>query len=149
MIHEGIKNGIKDAMKARDIVRLDVLRGLSTAFMNELVATNRTPQDTLSDEQALAVITRIAKQRKDSISQFTKANRMDLANEDQAQLVILEEYLPKLMEKDEIEKIVKSIKESGDFSDSTKKGLFMASVMKELKGKADGVLVKEVVDSLF
>ncbi len=149
MIHEEIKNGIKDAMKSRDAVRLNVLRGLSTAFMNELVATNRTPQDTLTDEQALVVIARTAKQRKDSIKQFTDASRMDLADEDSAQLLVLETYLPKMMERSEVEKIVQDIKTNSGFNDVSKKGLFMAQVMKELKGKADGGLVKEVVDSLF
>lgn len=149
MLHEQIKNSIKDAMKAKDQVRLDVLRGLVTAFTNELVATARTPQDMLTDEQAIAVITRASKQRKDSIEQFTKGGRMDLVEGEKAQLAVLEAYLPKLMEKDEIEKIVKAEFDKLEAKDSTKKGMFMASVMKELKGKADGAIVREVVDTLF
>jgi uncharacterized protein YqeY len=149
MLHEQIKNNIKEAMMARDSVRLEVMRGLVTAFTNELVATGKTPQDMLGDEEVIKVITRASKQRKDSIDQFTKGNRMDLVEVEKAQLMILEEFLPKLMEKDEIEKIVKEkILELG-MVDSTKKGMFMASVMKDLKGKADGSLVKEVVDKLF
>lgn len=149
MLHEQIKNSIKDAMKAKDQVRLDVLRGLVTAFTNELVATNRTPQDMLTDEQAIAVITRASKQRKDSIEQFTKGGRADLAESEQAQLDIISAYLPKLMEKDEIEKVVQAQYASFEPKDPTKKGMFMAGVMKELKGKADGALVKEVVDKVF
>lgn len=148
-LHEEIKGEIKTAMMAKDTVRLEVMRGLTTAFMNELVATGRTPQDMLTDEQALAVITRIAKQRKDSIDQFTKGGRMDLVAEDSAQLAILETYLPKMMEKNEVEKIVKDIFQKSSPVDPTKKGMFMASVMKELKGKADGAVVRDVVDSLF
>jgi len=149
MLHEQIKNNIKEAMKARDAVRLEVIRGLVTAFTNELVATGHTPQDMLSDEEALKVITRASKQRKDSIEQFTKGNRMDLVEVEKAQLDIIEEFLPKLMEVGEIEEIVKNkISELG-VVDPTKKGMFMASVMKDLKGKADGSLVKEVVDRLF
>ena len=149
MLHEQIKNNIKEAMKARDTVRLEVMRGLVTAFTNELVATGHTPQDTLPDEEALKVITRASKQRKDSIEQFTKGNRMDLVEVEKAQLDIIEEFLPKLMEVGEIEEIVKNkISELG-VVDPTKKGMFMASVMKDLKGKADGSLVKEVVDRLF
>ena len=149
MLHEQIKNNIKEAMKARDAVRLEVMRGLVTAFTNELVATGHTPQDMLSDEEALKVITRASKQRKDSIEQFTKGNRMDLVEVEKDQLDIIEEFLPKLMEVGEIEEIVKNkISELG-VVDPTKKGMFMASVMKDLKGKADGSLVKEVVDRLF
>ena len=149
MLHEQIKNGIKDAMKARDSVRLEVLRGLTTAFTNELVATGRTPQDFLTDEQALAVITRASKQRKDSIEQFTKGGRMDLVDSEKAQLDILESYLPKLMEREEVEEIVKAKYDELEVKDPTKKGMFMSSLMKDLKGKADGSIVKEVVDKLY
>lgn len=148
-LHEQIKENIKESMKAGDKVRLEVMRGLVTAFTNELVATGKTPQDILTDEQALAVITRLAKQRKDSIEQFTKGGRMDLVEEETKQLNILQEYLPKLMERSEVEEFVKGkIAELGEV-DKTKKGMFMASLMKDLKGKADGSVVKEVVDQLY
>ena len=149
MLQEEIKNGIKESMMARDTVRLEVLRGLSTAFMNQLVATGRKPQDMLTDDEALAVITRTAKQRKDSIEQFTKGGRMDLVAEESAQLAILETYLPKMMERDQVTAVVQKMKDEQGITDPTKKGMVMASVMKELKGKADGAMVKEVVDSLF
>ena len=149
MLHEQIKNNIKEAMKAGDKVRLEVMRGLVTAFTNELVATGKTPQDMLTDEDAIKVITRASKQRKDSIEQFTKGGRMDLVDVEQAQLKIIEEFLPKLMEVGEIEEIVKTKIAELEVKDPTKKGMFMASVMKDLKGKADGSLVKEVVDKLF
>ena len=148
-LHEQIRENIKEAMKAGDKVRLEVMRGLVTAFTNELVATGYTPQDILADDQAITVITRLAKQRKDSIEQFTKGGRMDLVEEETKQLNILAEYLPKLMEKTEVEEFVKSkITELGAI-DPSKKGMFMATLMKDLKGKADGSLVKEVVDQLF
>ncbi len=148
-LHEQIKANIKESMMAKDTIRLEVMRGLSTAFTNELVATGRTPQNFLTDEQAVAVITRIAKQRKDSIDQFTKGGRLDLVEKETAELRILEVYLPKLMDKDEVEKIVSVKYKEASPVDSTKKGMFMATVMKDLRGKADGALVKEVVDSLF
>lgn len=148
-LHEQIKNNIKEAMKAGDKVRLEVMRSISTAFTNELVATSRTPQDLLTDEQAIAVITRLAKQRKDSIDQFTKGGRMDLVEEESKQLSVLSEFLPKLMEENEVEEFVKGkIAEMGAI-DLTKKGMFMATLMKDLKGKADGSMVKNVVDKLF
>lgn len=149
MLHEQIKSNIKEAMMAKDKVRLEVMRGLTTAFMNELVAKGKTPQDILSDEEALAVITRTAKQRKDSIAQFKIGGREDLVAEEEAQLAILETYLPKLMDKSEVESIAKAKMVELGITDASKKGMLMAGLMKDLKGKADGMIVKEVVDSLF
>ena len=149
MLHEKIKNQIKESMMARDNGRLEVMRGLVTAFTNELVATGKTPQEMLGDEEVIKVITRASKQRKDSIEQFTKGNRMDLVEVEKAQLAILEEFLPKLMSRDEVEKFVKQKYDELEIKDVTKKGLFMSGLMKELKGQADGALVKEIVDLLF
>jgi uncharacterized protein YqeY len=149
MLHEQIKNGIKEAMMAKDSVRLETYRGMLAAFTNELVAKNRKPSEMLTDEDAIAVITRLSKQRKDSIEQYTKGNRQDLVKEEQAQLAILEIYLPKMMDKSEVEKIARAKKEELSIADVAKKGMLMSALMKELKGKADGMIVKEVVDSLF
>ncbi|MCX6754216.1 MAG: GatB/YqeY domain-containing protein [Candidatus Nomurabacteria bacterium] len=149
MLHEQIKDKLKEAMKARDSVRLEVMRGFLSAFTNELVATGKTPQDMLPDEQAILVITRASKQRKDSIEQFTKGGRMDLVDVEKEQLSIIEEFLPKLMEKSEVEKFVQAKYDELEVKDPTKKGMFMATLMKDLKGKADGSIVKEVVDRLF
>ena len=149
MLHETIKGQIKEAMMAKDAVKLDVLRGLVTAFTNELVATGHTPQEFLSDEGVITVISRTAKQRKDAISQFQAAGRQDLADEDKAQLAILETYLPTMMSEEEVMNVVSVKKESLGITDPTKKGQLMAEVMKDLKGKADGQVVKKVVDSLF
>lgn len=148
-LHEQIKNNIKESMKAGDKVRLEVMRGLVTAFTNEMVATGKTPQDMLSDEDVIKVITRASKQRKDSIEQFTKGNRMDLVEIEKSQLAILEEFLPKLMDASEIEQVIKNKLSELEVKDSTKKGMFMSGVMKDLKGRADGALVKEIVDKLF
>ena len=149
MLHEEIKSKIKEAMMARDAVRLEVLRGMVTAFTNEAVAKGKTPQDFLSDEDALAVITRLSKQRKDSIEQYTKGGREDLAEEERAQLAVIETFLPKLMDMSEIEAIAKAKQAELGMTDPTKKGMLMAALMKDLKGKADGVLVKQAVDALF
>ena len=149
MLHEQIKNNIKEAMLAKNTTLLETLRSMLAGFTNELVAKNRKPNEVLLDADALTVINRLAKQRKDSIEQYKKGNRQDLVNEEEAQLTILETYLPKLMEKSEIEKIAKNKKEELGITDSTKKGMLMQALMKELKGKADGGMVKEAVDSLF
>ena len=149
MLHEEIKSKIKEAMLARDAVRLEVLRGMVTAFTNDLVSKGKKPQDFLTDEEALAVITRLSKQRKDSIEQYTKGGREDLAAEEKEQLAIIETFLPKLMEKEEVEKIAKAKQAELGITDATKKGMLMSALMKDLKGKADGTVVKEVVDTLF
>ncbi len=148
-IQEDIKQKIKEAMLAKDSVRLEVMRGLTSAFTNELVSKGKKPTDTLTDEEAIAVITRTSKQRKDSIEQFTKAGRQDLVDEDTAQLNILEEFLPKLMNEEEIEQFVKSKIEDMGEVDKSKVGMFVGSLMKDLKGKADGALVKSVVEKLL
>lgn len=144
-----IKSKIKDAMMAKDAVRLDVLRGLSAAFTNELVAKGRKPQEELSDEEALPVIMRLAKQRKESIEQFRAGGREDLAIEEETQLQVLQEFLPEMMGEEEVMKIAAAKKESMGMTDPSKKGMLMAELMKELKGKADGTVVKLAVDKLF
>lgn len=149
MLHEQIKNSIKEAMMAKDTIRLETLRAMVASFTNELVAKGRKPNEMIEDAEALLVITRLAKQRRDSIEQFKKGNREDLVKIEEAQLKILETYLPKMMDRSEIEKIIKAKKEELGVNDATKKGILMSAVMKDLKGKADGTLVKEIVDSLF
>lgn len=149
MIHDDLKNELKDAMRAKDELRLRTIRGLLTAFTNELVATKRKPDEVLDDEDALKVITRQAKQRKDSIEQFEKGGRDDLAQNEKDELKILEGYLPELMSEDEVRKIVEAKKAELGIDDKNKIGQLMGVVMAELKGKADGGVVKNVVDSLF
>lgn len=149
MLHEQIKNKIKEAMMAKDAVLLKALRNMVAAFTNELVTKNRKPNEFLSDEEVLAVIVRLAKQRKDSITQFKQGGREDLVKEEEAELAILEVYLPKMMDKGEVEKIAQAKKEELGITDATKKGMLMSALMKDLKGKADGTVVKEAVDSLF
>lgn len=148
-LHEEIKGQIKEAMMAKDAVRLTTLRGLVSAFTNELVATQRKPQDFLTDDEVLAVIKRGVKQRKDSIQQFTEGGRADLAESEQAELSILEKFLPQMMSRDEIKKVVEAKKAEMGVTDKSKQGLLMKAVMTDLKGKADGGDVKAVVDGLF
>ncbi len=149
MLHEQIKAGIKEAMMAKDQVLLKALRNMIAAFMSEVMAKGRKPDELLSDEEVIVVITRLAKQRKDSIEQFKKGGREDLVKEEEAELAILEKYLPKMMDKEEVLKFAKAKQTELGLTDATKKGMLIAALMKDLKGKADGSVVKEVVDSLF
>jgi uncharacterized protein YqeY len=148
-LHESIRGELKEAMKAKEAVRLRVVRQLLTAFMNEMVATGRTPQDILTDDETLAVIKRAAKQRKESITQFEAAGRDELAVPEKEELVVLEAYLPTLMSIEEIMPIVEAKKAELGIDDKSKMGLLVGAVMKELSGKADGGDVKTVVESLF
>jgi len=148
-LQQDIKNSIKDAMKNKEEVKLGVLRLLSSAFTNELVAKGRKPTDELSDEEALTVITRAAKQRKDSIDQFEKGGRPELAESEKAELAVIETFLPTLMSEEEIKAFVLNKKSEMGEVDKTKLGMFVGAVMKDLKGKADGALVKKVVDEVL
>lgn len=136
-------------MKTKDEVRLGVIKGLSAAFVNELVAKGKTPQDELDDESALEVIKRAAKQRKEAIEQFEGAGRNDLADKEKAELAILEEFLPDMMDRDEIKKIAEAKAAELGVTDKSGIGQLMGALMGELKGKADGADVKAVIDEIL
>lgn len=144
-----IKDGIKDAMKNKDMARLTVLRGLSSAFMNEAVALNLGPQGELTDEEVIALLMREAKRRKDSIQQYTDGGREDLAADEKTELAVIEEYLPTMMSVDEIRPIAEAKKAELGIDDKSKAGMLTGAIMKDLKGKANGDDVKAVVESLF
>lgn len=135
-------------MKAKDEIRLSVVRGLSAAMTNELVAKGKKPTDELADDEALGVIKRASKQRQDSIAQFRAGEREDLASKEEAELKIIESYLPAAMPREEIVKIAQAkIAEFG--GDKSKLGVLIGAVVKETKGAADGALVKTVVQELL
>jgi len=147
-MHEKIQSQIADAMRAKDQIRLTTLRGILAAFTNESVALKRTPKDKLSDDEAIAVIRRLVKQRKDSIEQFEKGGRQDLADNEKAEMKVLEEFLPAQMSEEKIREIVLRKKEEMGV-DKSKMGQFMGAVMKETKGEADGSLVKKIVEEVL
>ena len=149
MLQQQIKSELKEAMLSKDETRLSVIRGLISAFTNELVAKGRKPTDELSDDEVLAVISRGVKQRKDSIEQFNKGNRADLAANEQKELDILVKYLPAQMSEEEVRTIVMNKKAELNISDKAQMGNLMKAVMQELKGKADGAIVKKAVDESF
>ena len=148
-MHNKIQEQIKDAMRAKDQVRLTTLRGVLATFTNEAVAKGKTPQDKLSDDEAIAVLRRLVKQRKDSIDQFEKGGRPELAESEKAEMVILEEFLPAQMSEEKIREIVLKKKEEMGAVDKSKMGIFMGAVMKETAGQADGSLVKKIVEEVL
>lgn len=134
-------------MMAKDSVRVGTIRLIMAAFTNELVTQGRPPTDPLTDEDCLKVIKRLSKQRKDSIEQYTTAGRPELAEDEKAELTIIEEFLPAQMTEEEIENKVKA-KLAESPLDPTKKGQFVGTMMKELGSTADGALVKSVIERL-
>ncbi len=154
MLHKTIKEGITDALRAKDTLRLEVLRGLNALAQNEILSGNATGATTefLSDDKMLALVKRSAKQRKDSIEQFEKGGRTDLAEKEKAELVILNSFLPTLMPRAEIKLIahqrIEALKSAGTF-DPKAGGKITGMIMKELAGKADGADVKAVVEELM
>ena len=148
-IHETLKKSIPDAMRAHDEVLLRTLRSLITMMTNEVVAKKRKPDEFLTDEEAIVVVKRAANQRKDSIEQFTGGGRPELAEPEKAELAIIEGYLPALMSREEIEAVAKAKMIELGISSKTEAGKFTGTLMKELRGKADGGDVKAVVDILL
>lgn len=149
MLHDQIKEKIKESMLARDQVRLASYRAILAGITAEVTGRGMKPSESLDDEGVISVITKLVKQRKDAISQFRAAGRDDLADEDQAQLELFETFLPKMMSEEEIETFAKTkISEMGEI-DKSKSGMILGVIMKDLKGKADGADVKKVVDRLL
>ena len=148
-IHEKIKGEIPTAMKARNEDGLRFARNLVAAFTNDLVARKKKPSDMLTDEEALAVVARLAKQRKESIEQFKAGERPDLVGPEEKELAYLQALLPQMMSKEDIRKVAEAKKAELGVTDKSKMGMFMGAVMSELKNKADGKEVKEIVESLF
>lgn len=145
-LKERINNDLKEAMKSGDKVRLNTVRSIRALILEfEKSGANKE----LTPEDEIKLLTGAAKKRKDSIEQFRNAGRMDLVENEEAELKVLEEYLPKQLSEDEIKTEVKKImaevgaKGKEDFSK------VMPAAMKTLKGKADGNLVRKIVESLL
>ena len=146
-LQETIKEQMKAAMKERDMTKVTTMRGLMSAFTNEVVAAGKSPDTPISDEDAITVITRESKRRKDSIKQFTDAGRAELAADEEAELVMLQAFLPEMMSTEDIKTIAAA--KIAEMGDSANKGQLMGALMGELKGKADGNDVKSVIDELL
>ena len=149
MTHSEIKEAVKTAMKNKEATKLSVLRGLMAAATNEAVAKKRKPDDVLTDDELMAVMSRGAKQRKDSIEQFEKGGRPELAAQEKEELAVLEALLPAQLSADEVTKLAKEKAAAMGITDKTKANQLMGALMKDLKGRADGTLVKTVIEKLF
>lgn len=154
MLTQQIKSDMTTAMKARDSVKVNTLRGAMAAFTNELVSKGRKPTEELTDAEVQSVLKRLAKQRKEAAEAFTTGNRAELAEKELAELVIIEAYLPQAVSREDIEKVVRAkIAELG-VVDAAGAGKLTGVIMKEFAlagqaGAADGNVVKEIIQSVL
>jgi len=163
-LKDQLMQDLKEAMKAGEETRKTTIRLLRaaissaeidkrSAFIESQQAKGVDPESltladdqfTLTDEETLAVLQKQAKQRRDSIAEYKKAGRDDLVADEQAELTIIEGYLPRQMTREEIEAVVRKAADELGISDMSGMGPLMKHSMAELKGKADGRLVNEVV----
>ncbi len=146
-LKEQIAEDIKSAMKARDKIRLETVRSIKKAILEKEVALRPKGQDSLTAEQEIELLAQQAKQRRDSIDQYQKAGREDLAEKEQQELAIIETYLPKQLDDAELEQILAQIIKYVGESSPKDLGKVMGTAMKQLKGKADGKKIQEIVKS--
>ena len=144
-LKERILDDLKTAMKAQEKDRLQVLRSLKAKLQEKEIAERKDGEAILTDEQAISVLMKAAKQRKESITQFEQGDRADLAEKEKAELDIIEEYLPKMMTEDEVRNVVKAKIDQMGASGPQDMGKVMGPIMGQLKGKADGSIVSKVV----
>lgn len=144
-IQDKIIADIKEAMKAKNQDKLRVLRSLKAKLMEKEISERKDGEAKLSDEQAVDVLMKAAKQRKESIEQFEEGGREDLAENEKKELAIIEEYLPEMMDEDEVRKIVQEKIKALSASGPEHMGKVMGPLMGQLKGKAEGSLVSKVV----
>ncbi len=146
-LFEQVSEDIKTAMKARDKVRLETLRNIKKVFLEAKTAPGAN--DTLEDAAALKILQKLAKQGKESAELFNQQNRPDLAEEEMAQVKVIEEYLPKQLSEAEIETAVKGIIAQTGSTSMKEMGKVMGLATKQLAGKADGKIISTIVRKLL
>lgn len=140
-----LNDDIKTAMKAKDKETLSVLRMLKAAIQNEQIKASRD----LNGEEELTVLSREMKQRRDSLTEFEKAGRDDLADKVKIEMTIVEKYLPKQLSEEEIRQIVQGAVDQTGATSPKEFGQVMGLVMPKVKGKADGNQVNAIVKELL
>jgi uncharacterized protein len=141
---ETVLADMKEAMKTQQAVKLSALRFLQSAIKNKEIEVR---PNAITDQDIMAVVKKIVNQHKDSIEQFTKAGRLDLVDQEKAQLSILETYLPKQMSREDLEKIIAAILVETKATSMKDMGNVIKAVMAKTAGAADGKLISEIVKS--
>ena len=145
-LEQTINEALKKAMKNGDKIRTTTLRSIRASII-EFNKSGAAREMTEDDE--LKILSSAAKKRKDAIEIYQNAGRTDLANNEQAELDVIQEFLPKQMTEEEITNAIKAIIEKIGAKDIKDVGKVMGSAMKELKGKADGSIVQKIVKDLL
>lgn len=142
-----ISNDIKEAMKAKDKVALDTLRNIKKVLLEAKTAPGAG--DTVSDETAIKLIQKLVKQGKESAELYSSQNRPELAQEELAQVAVMEKYLPKQLSEDEIKTVLAGIIEQTGASGPQDMGKVMGVATKQLAGKAEGKTISAIVKQLL
>jgi uncharacterized protein YqeY len=148
-LKEKIDLDLKNSMKSGDKTRLNAVRSIRAALLEKEVSIRVGGTAVLTEEQELEVLVSLAKKRRDAIEQFTAGNRLDLAETEQAELAVLEEYLPAPVSDEEVTTVIQDIITKSGAVSMKEMGKVMAEAMKALKGKADGTKVQQIVKSLL
>lgn len=146
-LFDQISEDIKAAMKARDKVRLETLRNIKKVFLEAKTAPGAN--DTLEDADALKILQKLAKQGRETAQTYIDNNRQDLADEELAQAKVIEEYLPKPLTEEEIEKEVKDIIAQTGAQGMKDMGKVMGMASKKMAGRADGRTISTIVKKLL
>lgn len=147
MLFDDISEGIKEAMKAKDAVRRDTLRNVKKVFLEAKTAPGAN--DELSDADALKILQKLAKQGRESAEIFTQQGRADLAENELAQVRVLEEYLPKQLSEAELESALRAIIAELGVTEAREMGKVMGVATKQLAGKADGKAISAMVKKIL
>ncbi|MBP3679742.1 MAG: GatB/YqeY domain-containing protein [Bacteroidaceae bacterium] len=142
-----ISNDIKDAMKAKDKVRLETLRNIKKVFLEAKTAPGAN--DTLTDDAALKIMQKLVKQGKDSATLYNEQGRADLAEAELAQVAVIETYLPKQMSAEELEVALKAIIAEVGATGPKDMGKVMGTATKKLAGLAEGRAISAKVKELL
>lgn len=150
-LQQQIDADLKAAMLARDEPRKLALRSVKTAIQNAVVEKRSSAglDATLTDDEVLQVISQQARQRRESISEFSRAGRDDLVPNEESQLAVLEEYLPQQLSREETTVVVQSVIDETGAQGPKDLGIVMRGSMARLQGKADGKLVNEIARELL
>ncbi len=145
MLKEALARDLKDAMRAREKVRLTAIRMLQAAITEK----EKAGGEPLTDDDLLAVVAKQAKQRRDAITQFSEAGRDDLAEQEAAELGFIEQYLPAQATDEDIHRVVQEIVQRTGATTMKDMGRVMGEAMSELRGVAEGSRVQAVVKDLL
>ncbi len=144
-LKERLKADMKEAMKAKDKVKLSTIRMINSLIKNAEIEK----RGELTDEEIIQLLMKYAKQRKESIEMYEKGGRQDLVEKEKAELAVVESYLPKQMSEEEIREVVKQTIEEVGASSVKDMGKVMKAVMPKVKGRADGSVVNRIVKELL